>query len=116
LRPNQLLLIRALAVSIMLLPVDIAAGAVLTLFDAGAFLRRKAGAVGAAARFVAGDACLLACEACGFVGSQAAGPNTLADPVGLVMLPLINAGVCGDGGCRGTNGGERKQNFGKHHY
>ncbi|MGE3296345.1 MAG: hypothetical protein AB7I68_03240 [Porticoccaceae bacterium] len=91
--------------SVVLFAVDGTAGVILAVVQGGAFL---AGHHAVSFGPILGPlhTVLLAFQACGFVGVQGAGLDTLFDPAFLVFLPLIDprgvgAGSLGHGGGKG---------------
>jgi hypothetical protein len=97
---------------VMLLAIDGAARAVLQSLDSRAFVKVQATTIGAASRFVVGDAGLLTLDMNGFARGQAAALQSLGNPHLLMLLTLIDSGLgwqcsgergnaarnCGEGG------------------
>jgi hypothetical protein len=88
------------ALCVVLLVADGAAGAVLQCFDPGAFIEVEATTISAAARFIAGDVGLLTFNADGFARGEVPFANAIGDPLLLMVLPLIDSGLCGHRGCK----------------
>src|SRR5439155_11528693 len=92
---------RSANLGVVLLAIDRPAGAVLHPLDAIAFAAAEPAAIGAAARFVAGDMAFAALEPIGFAAIEFAGADAVIDAVLLAMLALVDPGLgrCGGGQC-----------------
>jgi hypothetical protein len=95
---------------VMLLAIDGAARAVLQSLNSRAFVEVQAATIGAASRFVVGDAGLLTLDMNGFVSRKAAFAESLGNPHLLMLLTLIDSGLgwqcSGEGGNAARNCGE----------
>ncbi len=91
----------AAEVTVVLLDVDVAAGAILLGVENGAFTRGHV-TIGLEGAFGGADVALLALEAGCFARRQAAVGYTVRDAVLLIVLTLIDA--IGEGRCHGASG------------